>query len=227
MPVGFSTDDIQDMSLNEKIKFFSEFGDAMELWFDSQEELKNFEPTQESIDILNNFNYVSIHAPTNITYDDNEQTNEILKKLEILCNKLPIKGIVVHPNDVADFSILNSLPILLENMDAEKNTGTTLTHFEEYKKYNFNFVLDLQHVYEHDPTMQLAKDFIQLMGDRLQHLQVSGCTKDSNHHPVFSADNKEAITKILELKLPVPIILEGLFTNKEDVAQELRFIQII
>lgn len=74
--------------------------------------------------------------------------------------------------------------------------------------------------------MKLAKDFVKIMGKRLQHLHVSGNNKTEIHVPTFCAQNKKAIVRALKLKLPAVKILEGiLLENIEDsIKEELNFV---
>jgi len=113
-------------------------------------------------------------------------------------------------------------------MDKEKNTGTHPSHFKEYaKKYKFNFVFDVQHAFEHDPSMKLGKEMIKAMGNRLQHMHVSGHNERHCHYPTFISDNLKNITKILKMKISVPKILEGfLVIDFRNIASdELKFVE--
>lgn len=144
-------------------------------------------------------------------YQDSRETKNIIEKLRSLSKEIPIEGIVLHPDTIDDFEILeqSGLPFLIENMDRRKSYGTHPEHFRILKeKYTFGFVLDIQHAYEHDPSMQLAKELIEIMGDRLQHMHISGHTTSEIHVPTHYAENKEAITEILKIGITVPKILE-------------------
>jgi len=231
--VGFSTGDFENpnLSLNNRVKFCDYLGDALELWFETPKDLFDFKLTNKVIKEIKKHKYVTIHAPsTKVKYKSNKDTNLILKKLTNLCKKLPIKGIVIHPHLVEDFSILeeSKLPFLIENMDKKKNKGTHPSHFREYvKKYKFNFVFDIQHSFEHDPSMKQGKEILKIMGKRLQHIHVSGCNKKHNHYPTFISENKKNITKILKMRLPVPKILEGFLVSdfRNIAVDELKFVE--
>lgn len=163
------------------------------------------ELSDETIKDIKKFKYISVHAPKVLN-------DEVIEKLKYFCDKLPVDGIVVHPDVIEDFDKLEKLdlPILFENMDINKKMGIMPKEFKKLKKkHKFGFVLDLQHVYEHDPTMKLTDDFIKVMGNRLKHMHVSGCTKEKHHISIHLSENKEAITKILKLGIDVPKIAEG------------------
>lgn len=232
--IGFSTGCLykSNVEFSERIKLYFSLGaNAIELSFNSLTELENLRLSKEFINDIKKYNYISIHAPCrDLRYGDNDTTKEVIGKLRSLCEKLSIKNIVLHPDVVDDFSVLgeSNLPFAVENMDKRKRFGTKLEDFIKLKEgYNFGFVFDIQHSYEHDPSMSLAKDILFVMGDRLKHIHVSGANKTYTHLPLYAADNKNSIIKILNLKLEVPKILEGiLFGNiAKTISEELAFIR--
>jgi len=230
--VGFSTGDFENpsLSLSNRVKFCDYLGEALELFFETPKDLYDFKLTSNTIKKIKEHRYVIIHAPsTDVKYKSNKHTDTIFKKLGDVCKKLPIQGIAIHPHLVEDFSLLeeSGLPFLIENMDERKSTGTHPSHFKEYKKYKFNFVFDIQHAYRHDPTMKLGKEILKIMGSRLQYMHVSGCNERHRHYPTFISDNRKSITKILEMRIPVPKILEGflVFDFRNIAVDELKFVE--
>jgi len=233
-PIGWSTGCLIQTSLNliETVKAYSNSGaNALEISFGKIVELEKFELTTELREAVRKFSYVSIHAPWNIQYPG-VFTHKTFEKLESLCSSLPVQGIVVHPSQVSDFAVFEQkdLPWLMENI-IERNSerfGTHPEHFEKLKRnYNFGFVFDSQHAYENDSSMNLAMELIEVMGGRLKHMHISGMTGTLHHAPVYAADNRDAISRILDLKLPVPVILEGSITDKvnDTLAKEFDFIK--
>lgn len=230
--IGFSTGCLyrSNLDIKDRIKLFLSLGaTAMELSFTKPCHLNQFKLTSDMIKDIKKFSYISIHAPwKEVEYDSDTITNTIIQKLKSLCEQLPINGIVVHPNTINDFSRLltSGLPILIENMDKRKKFGTTPKHFKELKKYDFGFILDIQHAYEHDPSMGLAKELIDIMDNKLRYIHISGCTKSELHFPTYLADNKGAIIKILKLNIKKPKILEGILIGniKEKASEEFSFI---
>ena len=231
---GFSTGSLRraNVPFNERIRLYHSLGaDAIELSFATPTELFEYNLSDQSKRDIKKFKAVSIHAPwKEFRYNSDSKTQEIINKLKTFCNELPIRGLVLHPDTIDDFEILkqSGLPFLLENMDRRKAYGTHPEHFKELKrKCNFGFVLDVEHAYEHDPSMKLAKEFVEVMGDRLKHLHVSGCSESAGHVPTYSAINKKEITKILKLKLAVPIILEGALIEdaSNSITKELEYVR--
>ncbi len=231
--IGFTTGGLyrSGIAMDKIIELYLNSGtDTIELSFGTPKELFEYNLSDFAIENLKKFKSVSIHAPfKEVKYEDNDNTHKIIKKLKELYNSTTISGFVLHPDTIDNFEILakSDLPFLIENMDGRKTIGTHPEYFAELKqKYNFGFVLDIQHAYEHDHTMNIAKEFIEVMGDRLKHMHVSGWTNVEIHVPVYRADNKEAITKILELNINVPKILEGTLLEdiNNNITKELEYV---
>lgn len=232
--VGFSTSCLRrsDIPLSERIKFYHSLGaDAIELSLPMLDKLKKFKLSEEIIKDIKKYDFVTIHAPfRGVRYGSDKKTKDIIDKLKYLCDQLPIEGIVMHPHIIDDFSFIKNskLPFLFENMDSRRSFGTQPSHFKELiRNYDFGFVFDVQHTYEHDSSMKLAREIIQAMGKNLKHMHVSGCTKSEKHFPLYMSDNKDAIVEILKLTKNIPKILEGkLLENiSQTASEELKFIK--
>lgn len=230
--IGFTTGSLylSRTSLKKIVKMYKSLGaDAIELSFSTPNSLLKRTLDEEIIKDIQKFETISIHAPwKEVRYDSGKNTDSIIKKLKQICDKIPIDGIVLHPDTIDDFKRLekSGLPFLIENMDKRKEYGINPEQFKLLKReYSFGFVLDLQHAYEHDPTMKTAKKLIKIMGDRLKHMHVSGCTKIERHVPTYLADNKESISKILKMSIDTPKILEGILSGniKEKIRNELKY----
>lgn len=232
--IGFTTGCLKDsgMSICDIADFYSSVGaDAIELSFATPKELMGFELSDKVLKSLERYKHISIHAPwKECRYRVSADTDKMINKLKQLHGKINSSGIIFHPDTIELFGRLekSGLPVLMENMDHRKGFGTRPEHIKDIKdNYNFGFVLDLQQVYEHDPSMRMAKEFIDVMGYRLKHLHVSGQNGSNNHFPVYAAENRENITKILELGLCVPKIAEGILIGdiKKSASEELSFLR--
>jgi len=235
--LGFSTGCLYKTSINieERINLYSSVGaNAIELGFGSPSELFLFNLSQRTIKNLDKYNFISIHAPWvgEIKYRDNKLSENVFQKLEKLCQEIDVKGIVFHPNTITNFYLLEktNLPIYIENMDKRKSIGINEKYFEKLKqRYNFRFVLDLQHAYEHDELMNLTNNLTNLIGNRLNHLHVSGTLNQSFHSPLYLAENLKKIKKSLQnpkLTL-VPKILEGEIKNQNNLKKEIDLLKQI
>ncbi|MFH1193767.1 MAG: hypothetical protein V1661_02125 [bacterium] len=237
-PVGFSTGCLYQSgwNLNKQVEFYCSLGvSAIELGFAHPAHLLNFNLSPLSMEQMRKLDWISIHAPwKEIRYNECWALPAMLiKKLESLCNQLPIRGIVAHPDVIDDFGYLQrtGLPFLIENQDKRRgNDYSQPEHFQKLaNKYRFGFCLDLQHCYEHDSSMILAEEFIKMLGDRIKELHVSGQSPSEIHYPVVAADNKNAIARILRLKPDFPLILEGTIIGSTKTIQtmageELKFV---
>ncbi|MBU2639017.1 MAG: hypothetical protein KJ955_08645 [Nanoarchaeota archaeon] len=210
--IGFSTGamHVGYIPLEERIKIFKAAGaNAVELSFGTLCAFKEFNISEGLLETLSGYELVTIHAPwQGIRYDRN--STAIIKRLKEICAQQKIYGIVVHAGTVDDYSILaeSGLPFLIENMDSMARFGRLPKDFEKLRKeYDLGFVLDLQHAYANDNTMQLAGEFIDVMGDRLMELHASGQTECETHALLHKADNGNVIMGMLRAN--VPIILEG------------------
>ena len=228
--IGFSTGCLYKAgySVEEACKIYHEFGtNAIELSFAKPSALLDFKLSKDLFKSLEKYEHVSVHAPwKDIEYGFDDDTLKVLDKLYEFNEKIDLKGVVFHPDVVDDFYILetSSLPCLVENMDTRKNSGTVLKDFYLLKRnYNFGFVLDVEHAYQHDNTMKLAGEFFDVMGKRLNHLHVSGESESRSHCPVYCSDNKNEIAKVL--RKDFPIILEGSLGKDypEEIPRELDF----
>lgn len=225
-PIGFTTGLLYqlDIPLEEGIKLFYSLGaEAIEISFATPKELLFYRPSIEIQSLVRNFRYVSIHAPwKNVGYSTGDKTRKILQHLDYLYHKLPAKGIVIHPDIVLNFDILakSRLPILIENLDKKKYSDD-IKQFEALKeKYEFGFVLDIQHAYVKDPSMELAEKLFQAMGNKLRHFHVSGAADSEAHAPVHLSENRKAIEDFLREHNKNPWILEGVVAD--DIEGRLR-----
>jgi endonuclease IV len=213
--IGFTTGCLyrSDIPFEDRISLFHSLGaNAIELSFATPKQLFEYTLSDQAIKDLEKFKFISIHAPwKEVTYDT-ETSEVIIPKLKSLCDRLKVEGIVLHPDVIHDFDVLDKsgLPFLIENMDSRKNYGTHPEHIREIKRdHGFGFVFDVQHAYTQDPKMNIAREIAKEMGNRLKHMHVSGNTSSQSHVPVHCAENRKEITDILELKIPATIILEG------------------
>jgi endonuclease IV len=177
--------------------------------------------------ITNNFSYCSLHAPAH-NYQKNNSSYEILDYLDTLCKELPIQNVVFHPDEVIDRNVFKeypNIPFSIENMDERKKSCQWVEDlakiFAEYPQ--IKFTLDLQHAFVNDPTMQLAKDLHAAFGDRLVEYHISWFDKELLHYPLFKTQQLEIIQAVERPN--IPLIIESTFDNKNELEQEIQYIQ--
>jgi len=177
------------------------------------------------------FKYLSLHLPQLHLFKNKAL---ILKKIKEIMDKQQIKRTCIHPSKLSDedyqLIIDSGIPLSLENMDCR--TTTIPEEFKELisaqKKFDCYFVLDVQHAYEHDSSMQYAQDLFEMMGPVLTHLHVSGETENQVHTRVCESNNRGDIVEFLNKNLPkkkVPLILEGKYQNVKELKDEIQFLK--
>lgn len=170
------------------------------------------------------FSYISIHSPR-LKWDWVAKT--ILSKIRDLTKIIDIKNIVIHPDQLQDFSIFEEfkdLPLSIENMDNDKNFWQTLEDiWPILNKYSFLWLtLDLQHCFVNDDTMKLSDDFHEQYGDRIVEYHISGFEPKLVHYKL-SETKQDIIINSLKLK-NIPIIIESTLDTISDVQKEFDYI---
>ena len=181
---------------------------------------------------LAQFYYVSLHLPEISWRREDPLTTEVVERTSFLLSSflpssVPVRALVVHPNTIEDWGWLarSNREWLGEKiavefpMDTDKESGRSLAELREIRdKFpGFDFVLDVQHAYENDPTGSLALEAAEIMGSRLRHIHVSGQKQRqdelSRHSFLYEADNRAGIQRVLAHSLlsGVPRISEGEF----------------
>lgn len=164
---------------------------------------------------IKDFDYVSLHLPGDVRYDDNLETKILLGKIEKFYIKTNAKLAVVHPDLVDDWSVFEkySLDWAIENMDDRKkrfkNEPDLREFFEDHPSWNL--VLDLGHVNSNDKTMKLADDLITSFRTRIKEIHLSGYK--IFHDPLYLVEQVDIINYCNSLD--VPIIIESVL-EKED-----------
>ncbi|MDI6738695.1 MAG: hypothetical protein QME12_09385, partial [Nanoarchaeota archaeon] len=119
--IGFTTGVMHEsyLPLEERAKLFKQMGaNAVELSFGTLCAFKEFNLSDELLETLSRYELVTIHAPwKGIRYDNN--CGFIINRLKEICSQQKVYGIVLHPNTIEDYSMLekSGLPFLIENMD--------------------------------------------------------------------------------------------------------------
>ena len=225
MILGLSTGvliDSTNLKFEEIIDFYKQIGcDAIEL---SPQHWRS--ATKES---LKDFKYISVHAGAKFSYDHNDATRQEMKDLEGKHKEIGFQCVVIHPPFMKDWSVLKEyhLPWVVENMDNTNTMGTTPEEVLEYaKQAGCNVVLDLNHCFTHDPSMQLADKFYEVLGDRIKELHLSGYGADTDaerHIPLHITKQLQIIKKVKDL----PIIGEPSGGTKESLREEFEYLKKI
>jgi sugar phosphate isomerase/epimerase len=220
--LGLSTGILRDiLNFEEIIFFYKEIGcEAIELSPDHWRYATKA--------LLSSFKYISVHTGASFLYTNNKETYNEFKLLEEKHNEVGFKCVVLHPTSVKNWNVFNNykLPWAIENMD---NTNTIGIMSEEIlrliKGNNLNVVLDLNHCFTHDRTMQLADKFYEILDKRIVELHISGYenqTDQGRHLPLSVTKQLEIIKKA---KNPLPTIIEMDSGTRDSVKKEFEYLK--
>ncbi|MCX6765417.1 MAG: hypothetical protein NT136_00360 [Candidatus Moranbacteria bacterium] len=193
---------------------------AVELGSDQAEQLKDLEVSD-----FQGFSYISIHAPSNVIYGQNQEAVKVLDSIQEAHERFSFKCVVIHPDRVDNWDIFDNynFPIAVENMDFRKNFGKTVKDVKQVLENNdYGFVLDLNHCYSNDKSLRLAWDFYKAFKNRLCEIHISGFQK--YHEPLFKT-RQNKIIKMLPKK-EVPIIIESVCDDMKEIKKELEYVNL-
>jgi len=168
-----------------------------------------------------NFDYVSLHAPNDHIYRNDNETLGLLYLLRSVHDELSIDNIVIHPELVEDFSVFEkvSLPLAFENMDWRKKDFKTVEQMKRVFDYG-KMVLDVTHAYTCDKSMDLCLDLIKAYLPQIAEIHCSGHyvhgEDEQQHFPASLEkdywDGDFPHTQILScVPANIPIIIESVF----------------
>lgn len=211
--IGFSTGAIGKGDIKKSLSIlYNTSADAIELSALRYEELSSIVEALDAND-LTQYKYVSVHAPSRFTVDNEPHIISVLRSLN-----LPI---VVHPDTITseDWNVLGS-SLLIENMDTRKYTGKTV---EELKPWFSKFpeskmCFDIGHAYQLGIGNVL--DIIRTFKGKIQQVHLSLVDKDCAHHKI---PTEQEMTRLLEYIKDVDahIILETPCEDSEEVRSSI------
>lgn len=183
------------------------------------------------------FQHTSLHLPV-----DMSDGGGIFKAIAILnraylfytqCHSFGYA--VIHPSQITDwdefYQMFNhnfTLPLAIENMDDRKKSFKDLSSLLEFfRKYPvIGLVFDVNHwIVNSNSISSVSKTLETLIssGIKIVGIHLSG---KGFHEPLFKTPNGEEIVKSLQSLPPgVPIIIESIFENADEPAQELEFVR--
>lgn len=207
-PIGFSTGSLYPDSPEESIRLSLRLGaDAVELSALRRSELEDVARAAES-PLLERFRWVSIHAPSRFSEEDEEGLARELTSIS--GGRLPV---VVHPDTIHRPKVWQDLgPMLvLENMDRRKACGQFAHEFESLftNLPMARLCLDLAHVRQVDPSFVEGFHFIKQFSERLVELHISEVTAASEHRPLSMHSESYLLDFLKLLPESTPAIIES------------------
>jgi len=194
---------------------------AIELMWHDFGQTQDFLKLQSSD--LAGFEYVSVHAPI-FAEQTPEEVVEILRILELKHQELHFDLVVMHPDGIMNWNLFRShdIPFAIENMDNRKTTCRNLEDLQKiFEQTDFRMVLDVNHCYSNDPSMQLAKNMAVAFSERICEVHLSGFA--GYHEPIYQTQQLEILQAIPNKQLP--IILESGIAHVEEVEKEFKYVR--
>jgi sugar phosphate isomerase/epimerase len=222
-PIGFSTGAIAKNDIQGAVSAVLETGaDAIELSALREDELSVLFNLLPHIP-LNQFRYVSIHAPSRLFNMSELNLADALRPLAALGF-----NIVLHPDIVTNPPLWQEFGdrLCIENMDSRKFTGRTTTElyplFMQLPAASLCF--DIGHAWQVDRTMSEAERLLRTFGDRVRQLHISEVDPAGRHQPI-SAYTAYAFQKVSHLvPANVPWIIESPVSAGVALDSELRVV---
>jgi len=208
-PIGFSTgalakgDFARGLDAQRNVSGIN----ALELSALRDHELPTLVGAIGSLD-LDDFEYVSFHAPSRLAAMDEETAFDLLLRVPDTC------PIIVHPELLQTPALWRRIEerLCIENMDARKTTGRTVselrTLFDTFPEATF--CLDLGHARQIDPTMISAILMLREFGHRLRQLHVSDVGPRGQHLPLGATARNSFARVARFVPDDCPIIIESI-----------------
>jgi hypothetical protein len=171
--------------------------------------------------VLGQFNYISFHAPSRFSVDEEDGVIELLRQVP---DSWPI---IVHPNTIHDSGkwVGFGSQLAVENLDRRTSDGRSAEElcrwFEQLP--DARLCLDLAHAHQCDRTMTEAFRILSKFGNRVCQLHISELDSSGHHFPL-SFGSIQAFSEIAYLiPADAPAILESLnpLQGEEDELQRV------
>lgn len=183
-------------------------------------------PLLRSLDTLDltKFEYVSIHAPSGFSPDDEAWIFGEL--LSIRDRGWPV---IVHPDILFNHSLWSRLGDLLciENMDRRKPTGRTARELERlFNTFpDASFCFDIGHARQVDTSMVESYRMLKDFRSRLRQVHVSEVNTRNKHDPLSFVSILD-FQEVAGLIPPsTPVIIESIVTEENLIGAEIGRVQ--
>jgi hypothetical protein len=158
---------------------------------------------------LRDFEYVSVHAPTDFVSADEAAIASALAKIAN-SRHWPV---VLHPDSAYDLQEWKQLGpwLLIENMDERKRIGRSLEELEAVfaSLPEARFCFDIAHARQVDSSMTEAFRILSHLAERTVQMHFSEVGGDSRHIPMSASSFRAYISVASLLPSAVPVVLES------------------
>ncbi len=217
-PIGFSTGAVAYSDFQRALELLSlEPVSCVELSALRLHEVPTLLTALKTLD-LHRYSYVSFHAPSKFTAEEEAMLGEQLRCVP------PEWPIVLHPDVIHSFAVWRPFgsQLAIENMDRRKPSGRTVEElrrtFDELPDATLCF--DIGHARQCDTSMTEAYRMLKTFQRKLKQIHVSEVNTASQHDPISYAA-KIAFQEVACL-IPsnIPVIIESRVTQPE-ISQEI------
>lgn len=226
--IGYSTGALFKSDLQSGVGLCRRLGtNAIELSALRTRELESLVEFVSTAD-LSAFTYISVHAPTDFSADEEPSIARCLCTLALTRRW----HVIVHPDTIRKQELWKPFEqwLCIENMDKRKPVGRTVeelaSFFGSFPKASLCF--DIAHAYQVDPTMTEAFRILREYADRLCQLHVSEVSSSSRHERISEMALVAYRTVAGMIPETVPVILESPVVEgeaQEEIAQAERIFQ--
>lgn len=227
MKIGFSTGDLleTDFPLQKALDNLRSIGaNAIELKIGFK-----YEKFLREIDNLDfsGFEVISVHGPK-FSRDRNIIPKDVIDAIGRINEKISLDWVVFHPDEILDWEIFRNcnFNVAIENNDWRKKIGKNVEDLEEiFSKNDIKFILDVNHCFTNDRTMQLAERMKMSFQNRLCGVHLSGFeTETRDHEPMYPTKQKEML-RVVPINLPVIIeSFRSAYRDLDEAKKELQYI---
>ena len=222
-PIGFSTGALAHGDFRRALAMLAPTAaPVVELSALRDHELPELMSALSELD-LSAYRYVSVHAPSRFTEDNELRVVELLSPC--VDRKLPV---VIHPDAIFRTDRWKHFGELLclENMDNRKRLGRTMDEMVPFfeRLPDARFCLDLAHARQVDGTMTVARRLLRAFGDRLAQIHLSEIDIAGKHYGLSAASVRSTSRVAKLIPEPTPIILESQ-VPPEQIRKEIEWAQ--
>lgn len=226
MIVGFSSGVLyksNNISTKELIVILESMGiTAIELMCNDTNKLEEL-LNNLTLEDFKKIEHVSLHAPV-LASIPLEELEKLLFKIEELHRKLNLKYVVLHPDGINNWKVFSKykIPWAVENMDNRKKECRNVNDLKKvFEQINAKMILDVNHCFSNDPSMELADNLINYFRDRIVGFHLSGF--EEFHDPLYKTKQRDFFNFIFDKNLPV--IIESVLDEVNDLEKEYNYVR--
>ncbi len=167
---------------------------------------------------LREFDYVSFHAPSAFTDDQEDEVIQCLKQVSGYVNY-----IVVHPDVLYHVEKWKSVQefLLIENMDRRKTVGKDVRQLKQLFEQlpQARLCLDLAHARQLDTTLTLLRNLISTFITRIAEIHISELDSRCRHRRMtqLALEDYRQISKPL---CNIPVIVESMLDTSSGTSRQ-------